>query len=424
MSTFQAMQAQERFEPQLLSKKNVVGVAVGFKESKGEKSGDLSVVVLVQQKQPLAALAVEDVIPSELDGMRTDVYEVGFLKAQLDPTQRIRPMPCGVSIGHYKITAGTFGVLVTDKTSGDRLILSNNHVLANSNLGQKGDAILQPGPIDGGQNPGDIVATLERFVTIHYTDDVITPEPPPTPDPGPTPNPNPNPTPNPGGTTGCDVVSSFVTVANALATLLGSQKRVTTTTLESLAASQTIGSPTPVASTVSASATVPENRVDCALARPSDLSQFTGEIVSIGSVSGTKTATLGMRVRKYGRTTQYTEGNVTLLNATVNIAYGAKTARFVGQVVTEAMSQGGDSGSLIVDATENRAVGLLFAGSDLATIFNPIDAVLERTQRDVVVENSERLQPHPQPLSTLWRGALRAKRSFASQRGEVKAAVG
>ncbi len=375
MSTIQAMQAQERFEPQLLLKRNVVGVAVGFKESKGEKSGDLSVVVLVQQKQPLAALAVEDVIPPHLDGMQTDVYEVGFLKAQVDPTQRIRPIPCGVSIGHFKITAGTFGVLVTDKTSGDKLILSNNHVLANSNQGQKGDAILQPGPIDGGQNPGDMVATLERFITIHYVDDVITPEPPPSPDPGPTPNPNPNPNPTPG-TTGCDVVSSFVTVANAVAALLGSQKRVTATSLKSLAGSQIVGSPTPVASTIPASAAVPENRIDCALARPVDPSQFTGEIITIGTVSGTKTATLGMRVRKYGRTTQYTEGNVTLLNATVNIAYGAKTARFVGQVVTEAMSQGGDSGSLIVDATENRAVGLLFAGSDLATIFNPIDAVL------------------------------------------------
>ena len=32
--------------------------------------------------------------------------------------------------------------------------------------------------------------------------------------------------------------------------------------------------------------------------------------------------------------------------------------------------------TLIVDATENKAVGLLFAGSNLATIFTPIDAVL------------------------------------------------
>jgi hypothetical protein len=45
-------------------------------------------------------------------------------------------------------------------------------------------------------------------------------------------------------------------------------------------------------------------------------------------------------------------------------------------VVTESMSAGGDSGSLIVDATENKAVGLLFAGSNLATIFIPIENVL------------------------------------------------
>jgi hypothetical protein len=83
-----------------------------------------------------------------------------------------------------------------------------------------------------------------------------------------------------------------------------------------------------------------------------------------------------MRVRKSGRTTDYTEGSITLLNATVNVSYGNKTARFTGQVITGPMSQGGDSGSLIVDAVENRAVGLLYAGSNLATIFNPIDKVL------------------------------------------------
>ncbi len=383
MSTLQAMQAQELYEPQLLNKANVVGVAIGFKESKGGTTGDMAVVVLVEQKKPLAALAAQDVIPSEIDGMRTDVYEVGYLRAQTqqNPIGRFRPLiPAGVSIGHYKVTAGTLGVVVTDKTTGARLILSNNHVLANSNDSVIGDPILQPGAIDGGQNPGDIVATLERFVKLRYTDEVVTPEPPPAPSPGPTPNPNPNPNPNPGGTgSSCDIATVFINVANALAAIVGSQKRVTTTTIEAMAssASPTIGSPTPVAlGKISASAAVPENRVDCALGRPVDPAMFGDEILTIGKVTGTKIATLGMRVRKYGRTTQYTEGSITLLNATVNIAYGSQTARFVGQVITEPISKGGDSGSLIVDATENRAVGLLFAGSDLATIFNPIDAVL------------------------------------------------
>jgi hypothetical protein len=108
---------------------------------------------------------------------------------------------------------------------------------------------------------------------------------------------------------------------------------------------------------------------------------FSDDIKNIGMVYEPKPPALGMRVRKFGRTTEYTEGNITLLNATVNINYstvhGPRTARFIGQVITESMSQGGDSGSLIVDIAENKAVGLLFAGSNLATIFTPIQVVLD-----------------------------------------------
>ncbi|RMG79411.1 MAG: hypothetical protein D6712_19725 [Chloroflexi bacterium] len=98
-------------------------------------------------------------------------------------------------------------------------------------------------------------------------------------------------------------------------------------------------------------------------------------------MSGTKKPELGMRIRKTGRTTDYTEGVITLMNAIVNVSYntrnGQRTARFVGQVFAESMSQGGDSGSLIVDAESNNAVGLLFAGSSVATIFTPIHDVLD-----------------------------------------------
>jgi len=87
-----------------------------------------------------------------------------------------------------------------------------------------------------------------------------------------------------------------------------------------------------------------------------------------------------MRVRKSGRTTGVTESVITLINAMVDINYTvggqARTGRFTGQIICEPMSQGGDSGSLIVD-TENYAVGLLFAGSPLATIFTPMETVLD-----------------------------------------------
>jgi hypothetical protein len=59
---------------------------------------------------------------------------------------------------------------------------------------------------------------------------------------------------------------------------------------------------------------------------------------------------------------------------------GRKTARFTGQVMTTNMSADGDSGSLIVDKNSQNAVGLLFAGSGIVTIFTPIDIVLNALQ--------------------------------------------
>ncbi len=47
-------------------------------------------------------------------------------------------------------------------------MLSNNHVLANSNDATAGDAILQPGPADGGRLGPDTIAVLERFCPIEF----------------------------------------------------------------------------------------------------------------------------------------------------------------------------------------------------------------------------------------------------------------
>ena len=82
--------------------------------------------------------------------------------------------------------------------------------------------------------------------------------------------------------------------------------------------------------------------------------------------------TVGEILQKTGRTTNYTTGRVTAINATVNVNYGsARVARMVRQIVTTNMSAGGDSGSLLCDLNEN-AVGLLFAGSSRVTIHNDI----------------------------------------------------
>jgi hypothetical protein len=66
------------------------------------------------------------------------------------------------------------------------------------------------------------------------------------------------------------------------------------------------------------------------------------------------------------------------------VGYRGSTARFVDQIVISdgTFSNPGDSGSLVVTKgnllADRRPVGLLFAGSNMNTIANPIDFVLDR----------------------------------------------
>ena len=63
------------------------------------------------------------------------------------------------------------------------------------------------------------------------------------------------------------------------------------------------------------------------------------------------------------------------IDVTADVDYGSgRTARFTDQLLAGPMSQGGDSGSAVLD-DGNRLVGLLFAGSDSTTIINHIEHV-------------------------------------------------
>ncbi|PYM93185.1 MAG: hypothetical protein DME04_12655 [Candidatus Rokuibacteriota bacterium] len=100
-------------------------------------------------------------------------------------------------------------------------------------------------------------------------------------------------------------------------------------------------------------------------------------------------ASIGMRVHKHGRTTGYTRGRVIDVSADVNITYDFGAARFIDQIVivgdTRSFSDAGDSGSLIVRRSGNRAIGLLFAGSASHTIANHLGEVLDALHVTLVV---------------------------------------
>jgi len=87
-----------------------------------------------------------------------------------DPTptelqQRVRPLVRGSSVAHVDVSAGTIGAFVTVDGADGVHVLSNNHVLAASDQGQTGDAVLQPGPADGG-GPADRIGALAAAVAL------------------------------------------------------------------------------------------------------------------------------------------------------------------------------------------------------------------------------------------------------------------
>lgn len=89
--------------------------------------------------------------------------------------RRNRPLRVGGSIGHVDVTAGTLGCFVKPRT-GDinrDFILSNNHVLANENHAQRGDAVIQPGDADGGSAPADRIGSLANFVRLKKRNNVV-----------------------------------------------------------------------------------------------------------------------------------------------------------------------------------------------------------------------------------------------------------
>jgi hypothetical protein len=93
---------------------------------------------------------------------------------------------------------------------------------------------------------------------------------------------------------------------------------------------------------------------------------FTEEILGIGKIVGTAKATLGMKVRKRGRTTELTYGIIDGIDVTTsvqgtNIVFQNQLVIVPDKTKNAVFSNSGDSGSLIVNE-ENKAVGLLFAG--------------------------------------------------------------
>ncbi len=312
---------------------NVVGVGRGYKLVRGESTGQEAAVVLVRRKHPRGDLRRAALVPKRIGGVPSDVIEVGDIRllGAEERTGTQRPARPGVSIGHYKVSAGTFGAVVHDRSSGEALILSNNHVLANLTNGADGraavgDLILQPGLYDGGTKNSAVIGHLRRFVPIQRQ--AVAPV--------------------------CRIARLFETALNGAIGVVKPQYRI-----QVLRENEQ------------------PNMVDCAVAAPVAPDAVAADIIEVGAVAGIKEAVPAMTVKKSGRSSGLTSSFVLATNVTLKVGVSyTEYGTFADQILAGPMSMPGDSGSLVL-TEDNYAVGLLFAGSDQATMFTPIGRVLD-----------------------------------------------
>lgn len=145
--------------------------AVGIAEKRvgGKGSGRLALVFYVASKRPEAELDGREAVPSAIEfrtekdqrlrKVATDVVESPPAHFELDPEDRHRPVPGGVS-GGINGSTGTIGGWVWDSTDDTIVMLSNHHVLGHT----AGSDVLQPGTADGGSLPADKIGDVKRGI--------------------------------------------------------------------------------------------------------------------------------------------------------------------------------------------------------------------------------------------------------------------
>lgn len=301
-------ETKDKMSKKLLNKSGISGVGVGKKMINGIPTDQDSIIVFVTKKIDKNDITKQGLsknfVPGEIDGIPTDVIEVGDIKPQLGFKDKVRPIKPGYSISHIDVTAGTLGGFFKDK-DGDVVALSNFHVLTNDGKSKIGDIIYQPGTADSKGNLNfkgwstpyqkyPYIGTLKKFHKLS--------------------------------------TRGFHTHDSAIAKVYPELYESGLVDLE-----------------------YPHiNR----------------------KLSGLGIPKVGDIVYKCGRTTGFTSGRIIATNGEFVINYGLGPVKFKDVVLTNAISEGGDSGSILFDNNMNM-VGLLFAGSSKVTLYNNMRDVVD-----------------------------------------------
>jgi hypothetical protein len=235
---------------------------------------------------------------------------------------------------------GTLGALI-QSSGGTQYILSCNHVLARSDQASMGEQIIQPGLIDDDCEPT-------------------------------------NGTP-PGTETPVGVLTAWLPLSSASTNVDAAIAAVDSGAVSPTGAILELGLPGAGGALAAAppgtSCSIPSTGTTCAAGQ--------GEVIN---------GTTSLVVAKSGRTTGLTCGSASILSMNIQVSYFkdcAETEPYLTKIYTnqigvegDQFSDAGDSGSLLVDASNGEPVGLFFAGGTVPGtneglgIANPVSSVL------------------------------------------------
>jgi hypothetical protein len=327
---------EEFVKKKILPLPNVVGFSKKLQPKivKGKETETLSIRVYVKKKIPIMILKANEIIPTKVEEIPTDIIEVGEIKAlQVDKTKKFRPIICGISVGNKAITAGSIGYFFKDK-KGNVFLASNAHVLvddaSHSPDQVKELKILQPGPYDI-KNMGGNVDDPQFLIGLYYWHKQVYPI---------------------WNESNCPIGKAWARIYNSMARILGSKTRLK-----------------PVVEVV--------NHIDFALAETEEDYElkfpdfdYKGKKFIGLYFAGSDSVSIACKVKymidegyvpldvetaeviendiiqKSGRTTCYGSGRVTDSSAFISaVNYGNFIASFDDCIITEPIISGGDSGT-------------------------------------------------------------------------------
>ena len=171
-------------EANLFRLPGVTAVDLGPKVVGGKATDEIAIRVYVEEKRDVPE---KEAIPKTIQGVKTDVIQRKYvlhdftarmllsdltIKADetrydelrggmsLGPCRSVYLTPPDVPVAGNYVFTGTLGALVTDNGTGEKLMLSNFHVMCINDQWKAGDTLAQPSLVDKGKCPADVVGKL------------------------------------------------------------------------------------------------------------------------------------------------------------------------------------------------------------------------------------------------------------------------